>query len=334
MATVRYRSNESKTPLNAGSKRKVLDMAGPLPPTVRLRSGLELPRLGLGTFQLSGRACEAAVTSALSAGYRLLDTASIYKNEEVIGAALRRWEAASQGGPQGAALVTSKCSPCEMGAERAKAALDASLARLGREAIDLYLIHWPALPKKPHGSAEHRLARFKTWRALEDLHLSGKARAIGVSNFTAAHLQNLIDDGATILPMVNQIEAHPLFVPKETVDFCASHDIVIQAYAPLGGGPASNFAKAAGYDGTQTLLDHPIVASIAQELGRSPAQVLLRWGLQMGFVVIPRSTCEARIAENARIFDFELTSSQMTRLSSIKEGAEAQKFCWDPITVL
>ncbi|CAK0818766.1 unnamed protein product, partial [Prorocentrum cordatum] len=270
------------------------------------------PRLGLGTFQLSAAAegqatsCAEAVSSALAAGYRLLDCASIYKNEAAVGEALRRWEetAASAGAASGggvpAVFVTSKCSPYEMGFEAAQRACDASLARLGRRSLDLYLVHWPALPKVSHSSPQHRRARHETWRGLEEVYRSGRARAIGVSNFTAEHLRQLLEDGVEQVPMVNQVEVHPLCVPADTLAFCAAHGIVVEAYSPLGAGPASNAARASGglLNGTRMLLGHEAVGAVAAEVRRTPAQVLLRWGLQMGCVVLPRSSDPGRIAEN------------------------------------
>eukprot|EP00435_Cladocopium_sp_Y103_P032877 s2677_g8.t1 len=171
---------------------------------IRLRNGLQLPRLGMGTWQLSDKegssSCEEAVHAALEAGYRLFDTASIYKNEAAVGRALQTWTGEG-------VFVTSKCSPYEMGYEKAQEACRNSLQRLGLRQLDLYLIHWPALPKKPHTSPLHRRARHETWKALEELYRQELVRAIGVSNFTASHLQQLIEDGIDMLPMVNQIEA-------------------------------------------------------------------------------------------------------------------------------
>lgn len=299
-----------------------------------LRNGLQLPNLGLGTYQLTGGICEAIVASALSAGFRLIDTASIYKNEEAVGAAVARWEAEEES-HRGAVLIGSKCSTYEMGFEQALTACEATLARLGRDSLDLYLIHWPALAKKRHSSADHRRARHDTWRALEALYSAGRVRAIGVSNFTAEHLAQLLEDGVTVQPMVNQVEAHPLFVPQETVDFCRRNGILIQAYSPLGGGPRSNAARATGGEanGTRLLMGHVEVGRIAAEVGRSATQVLLRWGLQSGFCVLPSSSNPKHVAENTQIFDFVLTPAQMAALSALRTEPSAQKFCWDPVSI-
>lgn len=284
------------------------------------------PRLGFGTYQLKGSDCEAAVLEALSAGYQLIDTASIYRNEESVGAAIREWELRGNH-----VMVLSKCSTYEMGFERALKACEASLQRLGRDAVDVYLIHWPALAKKKHDSREHRVARHATWRALEALHRDGRARIIGVSNFNVSHLEQLLEDGVEVVPMVNQIEVHPFFVPQEIIDFCTSRGIVVQAYSPLAGGPGSNAARATNgaADGTRLLLGHPAVVKLAAELRRTPAQVVLRWALQRGFAIVPRSSNAQRIAENARLFDFSLSAEQMSELGALRLHADAQKFCWD-----
>lgn len=301
---------------------------------VRLRNGVMLPRLGLGTFQLSGSTAETAMAAALNSGYRLFDTASQYKNEDAIGRAMHSWEE-EQKASGSCVFATVKCSPKDMGFEAAQDACKASLQRLGRKCIDLYLIHWPAMPKKPHSSPEHRRARRETWRAFEVLYKSGLVRAIGVSNFTVEHLRQLLEDGVEEIPMINQIEVHPFYVPIDTLNFCKEHGIVVQAYAPLGGGPWSNAAKATGgeADGTRMLLGHSSVRQISEEVSRSPAQVVLRWCLQKHLAVIPRSSNPARVVENSQIFDFSLTDSQMSQLDALREDVEAQKFCWNSSTV-
>lgn len=303
-----------------------------LPRCLSLKGGaLALPILGFGTHQLKGTACEDAVSAALAAGYRLIDTASIYKNEEAVGAAIRRWEAEDQT-RQGSALIMSKCSTYEMGFEKAQRACEESLQRLGREAVDVYVIHWPAVAKKAHSSSEHRRARHDTWRALEALHRSGRARTIGVSNFSDVHLAELLEDGVEVTPMLNQVEVHPFFVPQETIDFCGRHGIVVQAYSPLGGGPGSNAARATGgaANGTKQLFEHPSVQQVAADLSRTPAQVVLRWGVERGCAVVPRSSSNARISENAGIFDFRLLPEHVELLNDLQTEDQAQKFCWDP----
>eukprot|EP00439_Symbiodinium_sp_Y106_P058469 s1885_g8.t1 len=319
-------------PLTVPSSPSTPSASSCLAPLTRLYNGLEIPRLGFGTWQLQAEgpslSCEKAIVMALEAGYRLIDTASIYKNETAVGQALRDWPGSS------GVFVCSKCSPYEMGYQRARDACLKSLERLGRDCLDLYLIHWPALPKKPHSSPEHRRARIETWKALEDLYRQGIVRAIGVSNFTDQHLQQLEEDGAQVMPMVNQIEVHPLYIPKTTIQFCRSNNIVVEAYAPLGGGPSSNVGKstAGEVDGTKLLLGHPEIGKIASETCRTPAQVVLRWALQQDLLVIPRSSNAARIRENAALFDFELSEDQLCRMEDLAVVG-GQKFCWNPSSI-
>eukprot|EP00930_Biecheleria_cincta_P035791 TRINITY_DN24595_c0_g1_i1.p1 TRINITY_DN24595_c0_g1~~TRINITY_DN24595_c0_g1_i1.p1 ORF type:complete len:310 (-),score=38.34 TRINITY_DN24595_c0_g1_i1:174-1103(-) len=296
--------------------------------SITLNNGWQLPTLGFGTAQMKSVACETAVSQALAAGYRLIDTASQYGNEEEVGRALESFRGAD-------AFVLSKCSPKDMGFERAFQALEGTLHRLGRNVLDVYLIHWPALAKVPHASPQHRYARHQTWRALEHMYAEGRVRAIGVSNFTKQHLEQLLEDGVAIVPMLNQIEAHPFFTDDQTIAFCKEHNIVVQAYAPLGGGPHSNAAKSSrgNVDGTDLLLTHPVVLSVSDQVGRSPASVLLRWGLQSGFAIIPRSCNAAHIEDNARMFDFSLNFEQMAVLNNLGKERVAQKFCWNPACI-
>eukprot|EP00929_Paragymnodinium_shiwhaense_P056315 TRINITY_DN28188_c0_g1_i1.p1 TRINITY_DN28188_c0_g1~~TRINITY_DN28188_c0_g1_i1.p1 ORF type:complete len:324 (+),score=67.45 TRINITY_DN28188_c0_g1_i1:113-1084(+) len=320
-----------------------VDAAGPAAAggaarTVLLKSGTHLPLLGFGTHQMQGEGCDVAVRTALDAGHGLIDTGSIYKNEEDVGRAVAVWEEAQKqaGNDQARAFIETKCSPYEMGTEKAARALENSLQRLGKESVDLYLIHWPGVPKKPHKADIHRRVRHETWRALETAYKAGKARAIGVSNFNRQHLEALMEDGVEIMPMVNQIEVHPLFVPLEIIEFCQKNDIIIQAYSPLAAGPTSNAAKDSGgqLNGTKTLLGHPVVVSISEELGRTPAQVCLRWAIEMGFAIVPRSTSAPHIQENAAIFDFELSPAHMERMAQLREDPDARKFCWDSAGVV
>lgn len=308
------------------------NLCNPSDPLMKLSCGETLPRVGFGTHQLAD-GCQAAVSAALDAGYLLIDTASIYKNEEAVGVAVNLWETEHQA--HGSIRLASKCSTYEMGFDKARLAFEASLQRLGRDSLDVYLIHWPGVAKKKHESSEHRTARHETWKALETLYREGRVRLIGVSNFNAVHLQQLIDDGVEIMPMLNQVEAHPLFVPEETVTFCSAHGIVIQAYSPLGGGPHSNAARAEGEaaNGTLLLLQHAVVREVSEETGRTPAQVLLRWGLQRGFAVVPRSRNPVRIVENLDVFGFSLDQKHMALLNSLQTETVARKFCWDSSSV-
>jgi 2,5-diketo-D-gluconate reductase A len=267
--------------------------------TVRLANGVEIPRLGLGVFRAPrGEETRRAVREALRVGYRHVDTAAAYGNERDVGASLRE-----SGLARGELFVTTKLWNDDQGFDAALRAFDASLALLGVEYVDLYLLHWP-VPGK----------RLDSWRALERIHGEGRARAVGVSNFMPRHLEELLAR-AQVVPAVNQIEVSPFLGQREVRALCARHGIAVEAYSPLTKGAR---------------LGHPVVARIAGECGRSPAQVLLRWGLQQGLVVIPKSTRPERIAENAALFDFELSPDAMARLDALEEGLVTG---WDPRSV-
>jgi len=263
-----------------------------------LRGGGFIPRVGLGVWQAPrGATTQAAVTVALRAGYRHVDTARIYGNETDVGQAIR-----DSGVPRAEVFVTTKLWNDDHGHAAARRACDASLARLGLDYIDLYLIHWPVAGK-----------RLDTWRALEDLAAEGRARAIGVSNYLPPHLDELAAV-ARVLPAVDQVEIHPFLQQRATRAWCAAHGVVVEAYSPLTSGRR---------------LDHPAVAAVAARVGRSPAQVLLRWALQHDLVVLPKSVHEARIRENAALFDFALDAAAMAALDALEEGLATG---WDPRT--
>ncbi len=270
----------------------------PSPPTLRLAStvrtsqGLELPRLGLGVFQSPpGEVTRSAVRSALKVGYRLIDTAAMYGNEEDVGAGVRE-----SGVPREQVVVTSKLWYTDHGYDRAITAARASQAKLGLGPIDLYLIHWPRA-----NAPEDRLA---SWRALEQLRQDGTVRTIGVSNYAVRHLEELRAQGGP-MPSVDQVELHPFVYDPELLEYCARHRIVVEAYSPL-----TRARK----------LDDPRIAAIAAAHGKSPAQVLIRWGLQHELVELPKSVHEERIRENAAVFDFELTRDEMADLDALRGG--------------
>jgi diketogulonate reductase-like aldo/keto reductase len=266
--------------------------------SIALNTGASIPQVGLGVWQTPrGSTTRAAVEAALAAGYRHVDTARIYGNEADVGAGLK-----AQPIPRAELFVTTKLWNQDQGYDAALAAFDASLQRLGLEYVDLYLIHWPVAGK-----------RLDSWRALERLHAEGRARAIGVSNYLVPHLRELLAD-AKVVPAVNQIELHPFLQRHETVSLCRDQGIVVEAYSPLTHGER---------------LDHPTVLEVARRVKRSPAQVLLRWGVQRGFVVLPKSTQPRRIAENAALFDFALDPDAMTTLDALEEGLTTG---WDPAT--
>lgn len=265
---------------------------------LRLNSGWEMPRLGLGVWQVGGPETVAAVTAALGLGYRLIDTAKLYGNEAEVGRAVR-----DSGVDRQQVFVTTKLWNDDHGARRAPAAFEASLRRLGLEYVDLYLIHWP-------GSGE----RLETWRALAAIAKDGRAHSIGVSNFTVAHLEELIRETG-VVPAVNQVEQHPRLYQRALDEYCAAHGIAIECYSPLARGRAFR---------DRTILE------VAKAHERTPAQVMLRWGLEHGFVVIPKSVRPERIAENARVFDFALSPAEMAQLDAL---GSADRTAWDPTHV-
>lgn len=271
-------------------------MTKALSPTCSLRDGHQIPRVGLGVYQSGrGQETEQAVAEALRLGYRHVDTARIYGNEQDVGAAVRK-----SGLPREQIYLTTKLWNDDHGYDAALRACDASLKRLGVDYLDLYLLHWPVRGK-----------RLDSWRALEKLQADGKVRSIGVSNFMVHHLEELLGS-AQVVPAVNQIEVSPFLQQREVRAFCARHEIVVEAYSPLTRGER---------------LDDPVVTAIADELSRTPAQVLLRWGLQRDLVVLPKSVHAARIAENAQLFDFALGPDQLRSLDALEEGLVTG---WDP----
>jgi 2,5-diketo-D-gluconate reductase A len=259
-------------------------------PTVRLNNGVEMPQLGFGVFLVPADEVVEPVRAALDAGYRLIDTAKLYGNEEGVGRAIRE-----SGLPRDDVFVTTKVWNSDHGYDTTLRAFDESRKLLGLDVVDLYLIHWPT-PK--------RNLFVETWKALETLYADGRVRAIGVSNFNVPHLQRLLDE-TTVVPAVNQIELHPGFPQEELRAFHAQHGVVTESWSPLGRGHG--------------LLDNPAVTSIAATHDRTPAQVVLRWHLQLGCAVIPKSTHAERIAENFDVFDLELTDAEMATLSAIAE---------------
>lgn len=259
-------------------------------PTVTLNNGVTMPQLGFGVFQVPDEETTAAVGSALTAGYRSIDTAAVYGNERGVGRAL-----AASGLDRDELFVTTKLWNADQGYDAALAGFDASLDKLGLDHVDLYLIHWPA----------PALDRYSdTWRAFEKLLADGRTRAIGVSNFRPAHLERLLDK-ASVVPAVNQIELHPGLQQRESRDFHARHGIRTEAWSPLAQG---------------AVLGDDAITSIAARHGRSPAQVVLRWHLQTGNVVIPKSVTESRIRENLDVFGFALSERELDAIGALDRG--------------
>lgn len=268
-------------------------------PSVSLNDGHSIPVLGLGVGELSEAEAERSVAAALEAGYRLIDTAAVYGNEAAVGRAVN-----ASGIPREEIYVTTKLAVADQGFGTSQDAARASLERLGLDYVDLYLIHWPA---GDHGKY------IDSWGGLMKAKQDGVARSIGVCNFNAEHLSNIIDL-SFFTPAINQIELHPLLNQAELREVNAGYGIVTEAYGPLGVG---------------RLLDHAAVTGVAQAHDKTPAQVLLRWSIQLGNVVIARSANPDRIKSNLEVFDFELTDDEMATLNGLDEGT---RFRPDPET--
>lgn len=271
-------------------------MATRMEDTTVLNNDVKMPWLGFGVFKVKeGQEVEKSVLTAIQAGYRSIDTAAIYGNEEGVGRAIK-----ACGVPREDLFITTKVWNADQGYETTLQAFETSRKKLGLDYLDLYLIHWPVKGKYK-----------ETWRALEELYRSGKVRAIGVSNFQIHHLEDLLNE-ANVVPAVNQVELHPLLSQQELRSYCKSHRIQVEAWGPLM--QANN-------------LDHPVLKELADKHGKSPAQVILRWHLQNGVVAIPKSVHEDRIRENADIFDFQLSTEDMAQIDAMNEN---RRFGGDP----
>jgi 2,5-diketo-D-gluconate reductase A len=272
-------------------------------PTVELNNGVSIPQLGFGVFQVTPDETAATVTAALDAGYRHIDTAQMYGNEKQVGEAITAYDI-----DPAEVFVTSKLNNGFHAYDDALRAFDQSLADLQREQIDLFLIHWP-LPEVGFDDA---------WRALEKVYADGRARAIGVSNFQPHHLRRLHEE-FTVPPAVNQIEVHPYLTQTELLAFDAEHQIATEAWSPIAQG---------------LVLTDPVIVDVAERYQRTPAQVVLRWHIQLGNIVFPKSTSPARMAENFAIFDFELDQTDLALISALnrdeRTGPNPDEFNWIP----
>jgi 2,5-diketo-D-gluconate reductase A len=260
-------------------------------PTITLNNGVEIPQLGFGVYQVPPEDTADVVTTALEVGYRHIDTAEMYGNEKGVGEAI-----AGSGIDRSEIFVTSKLNNGFHRRDDALRAFDRSLADLGLDQLDLFLIHWP-LPGIDVSFVE-------TWKAFEEIYASGRCRAIGVSNFTPHHLRRLFAE-TEIRPAVNQIEVHPYLAQDDVRAFGADHEIVTEAWSPIAQGK---------------VLSDPAITAIAERLNRTPAQVVLRWHVQRGDVVFPKSVSRERMAENFALFDFELGTDDMATLSGLDRG--------------
>ncbi|NLF28338.1 MAG: aldo/keto reductase [Clostridiales bacterium] len=254
--------------------------------TIRLNNGVEIPRLALGVFQVEDAKTADCVRWALEAGYRHIDTAAVYANERGVGKGMR-----DSGVPREDIFLTTKLWNDDMRKNRPLEAFEESLERLGTDYVDLYLIHWPVVGFE------------KSWPVMEKLYREGRARAIGVSNFHRRHMEELLKI-AKVVPAVDQIELHPFLTQKPLVEYCRSLGVEVEGWRPLGGN-----------DGQ--LRDDPAIARIAKKHGHTAAQVLIRWSLQSGIIALPKSARRERIVDNAKVFDFELSSEDMKAIDAL-----------------
>jgi 2,5-diketo-D-gluconate reductase A len=271
-------------------------------PQIALNNGQSIPQLGFGVFQIEPKDTVEAVSTALQAGYRHIDTAEMYGNEKEVGEAI-----AKSSLNRADVFVTSKLANGAHRPDDARRAFDASLQALGSDYLDLFLIHWP-LPTRYDGDF------VSTWRTLEEFYRDGRARSIGVSNFQPHHLRRLHQD-TEVPPAVNQIEVHPYLTQDQVRGFCAEHGIAVEAWSPIGQGLE---------------LDDPVIGSIAARVGKTPAQVVLRWHIERGDIVFPKSVTPSRVRENFDIFDFELSGGDVAAISALNKnqrtGPDPDKF--------
>jgi 2,5-diketo-D-gluconate reductase A len=273
-------------------------------PTITLNNGVEIPQLGFGVYQVRPADTAEDTLSALEVGYRHIDTAEMYGNEKQVGEAIR-----ASGLDRGELFVTSKLNNGYHAYDDALRAFDATLRALGDDYVDLFLIHWPMPDVGDY---------VETWRAMERILASGGARAIGASNFQPHHLQRVLDE-TDIVPAVNQIEAHPYLTQDDARGFGAAHGIVTEAWAPIAQGK---------------VLGDPVIVEVAERLGRTPAQVTLRWHIQRGDIVFPKSVTRRRVQENFALFDFELGPEDMDAITGLNRderiGPDPDQFNWVP----
>ncbi len=263
-------------------------------PQLELNTESKIPPIGFGTWQIEdGEEVIKSVSLALDSGYRLIDTARIYRNEKGVGEAIRKSSV-----PRSEIFVTTKLWPSDFGSDSARSAFDESLGRLGLEYVDLYLMHWPSRDSKRRNDA---------WQTLIEIKKEGRVKNIGVSNYMVEHLQDVLKN-SDVVPSVNQIEFHPYIYEdqKPVLEFCKKHGIVVEAYSPLSRGLG---------------LDNLTVNDVAHRVGKTPAQVVLRWALQHETVPIPKSVTTERIRENIQVFDFELSTKDMEMIDSLSSSA-------------
>jgi diketogulonate reductase-like aldo/keto reductase len=300
-----------------------------------------VPSIGLGTFHLSGaELCETTVKEALKLGYRMIDTAAVYRNEQYIGAAIKAAIKEEIISSRKDVFITSKLQPRDMKSRsKVRKALEKTLTDLDTEYVDLYLIHWPACAGMKRESEEQPSKRLDAWLELCALRDEGVCLAIGVSNFTIEHLEQLLQDcksANVVIPTVNQVEFHPMLYQRELHAYCVQHGIQLQAYASLGGqlsGPQKRELKDNGSTHSEpgkSLRQHKTIQRIASEVKQRAPQVLLRWALQHGVGVIPKSTVQEHLAQNIDVNNFKLSLEQMQQINELDD---CHHFCWDPTGV-
>ncbi len=264
--------------------------------TFTLNNGYEIPKFGFGTYLAEDKTLIESVKIAINSGYRLIDTAAFYNNESALGFAIKDSEI-----NRNELFITSKVWNTDRGYKQTKLAFEKSLNNLKLDYLDLYLIHWPA-NKKQFSNAKEINAQ--TWKAMEELYLEGKIKAIGLSNFLPHHIEEL-KETAQIMPMVNQIEFHPGFAQVELVKYCQKNNIIVEAWSPLGRSDS---------------LNNKAIKSLSRKYDKTPAQIILRWIVQQNIIPLPKSTTPSRIIENINIFDFELDNDDIELINNIKES--------------
>ena len=272
-------------------------------PLITLNNDIKMPIIGYGVFRIPAKETANLVETAITKGYRLIDTAAAYRNEKQVGEGIRR-----SGIDRSKLFVTTKLWIRDFGYDTAMQAFDLSMSKLGLEYLDLYLIHWPV--------PSHYDSTVASYKAMEKLLADGHIRAIGVSNHTTAHLANLIER-TEVVPTVNQVELHPFFAQKKLRDTHAKRNIVTQAWSPIGG--VLRYS-ADDPDAVQNPLNHPTIVKLAKKYGKTPAQLILRWHIEHGISVIPKSVRPERIAENIDIFDFTLSAEDIAAVDALDTG--------------